>query len=290
MIMDQTGLPWSKSSRHDRPSGIVPLVPYNLPAEQSITSPESGWDEDGLSERFDQFHPLKNVVFADDIDSQLMEEDPLFLLASVLTTSFLSWSQTLNVLAKSITECQDQLEFDQGQLQFRLGQLRQHIITINRIKGLLSENEHVIQEGGCTSWPKASSESTVKRKCLMQRQLQADYACLAGRCSQLIAQSESAISSLVSFAQLVVSEKGIMNANEVNQLTKIAAVFIPLNFITSFFGMNIREWDPYPSWKWPFGSAIILTCLTIFLLNRKRLIQRIRKSHYIAKFMRDGRR
>ncbi|KAJ5160566.1 uncharacterized protein N7482_007570 [Penicillium canariense] len=289
MNMDQTGFPWSKTPRHDQPNGVVPLIPYNLPVERSAPVPVSPQADYGVSGYLDQFHPLKNIVFTDEVDAQLMQEDPFFLLATVLTTSFLSWSQTLNFLARSIAECQNQLRFDQNQLQFQLGQLRQHVVTISRVKEILSENEHIIKEGGCSSWPRAASDSTLKRKSLIQRQLLADHTGIMQRCSLLIDQCESATTVLVSFAQLVVSEKGIMNANEVNQLTKMASIFIPMSFITGVFGMNVREWDPLPSWRWPFGTGIVLFCTTIFLLNRKRWLRKVAQYLHMAHFTRKTR-
>ncbi|KAL4936543.1 cora-like Mg2+ transporter protein-domain-containing protein [Aspergillus oleicola] len=286
MLMDQEGLPWTKSPRNDQLNWIVPLIPYNLLAERATRVPISGRDDSGLSGSLDQFHPLKNIVIADEVDGQLMQEDPFFLLASVLTVSFLSWSQTLNSIAQSIRESQDQLQVDQRTLQFQLEQLRQHFVTISRVKECLSENEHIIAQGGCPSWPKAATNATVQRRGLIQRQLKADYARMMERCSHLISQCESATSILVGFAQLVVSEKGTASAHEVNQLTRMAAIFIPLTLITGIFGMNVREWDPSPSWRWPFGCAIVVFCLTIFILSGHR-IRRFTRLHHIPRFTRS---
>ncbi|KAI2733128.1 hypothetical protein CBS147332_143 [Penicillium roqueforti] len=272
MVTEQ-GLPWS---RH---GGIVPLVPYNLPAESSAPIPSR--DDGESSGQLDQFHPLKGIVLRDQVDYQLMQEDPFFLLATVLTTSFLSWSQTLNVLAQGITECQDQLDVDQDKLQFQLGQLRQHVATISRVKELLSENQHIITEGGCSSWPKPASDSTIKRKELIQRKLQADYDRMMERCKLLTGHCESATSVLVGFAQLVLSERGVQSANEVNMLTRMASFFIPLSFITGVFGMNIREWSPPPSWQWPFGCGIGIYLLTLSVLYGPEWIRKI-KNYYVT--------
>lgn len=273
MVTEQ-GLPWS---RH---GGIVPLVPYNLPAESSAPIPSR--DDGESSGQLDQFHPLKGIVLRDQVDYQLMQEDPFFLLATVLTTSFLSWSQTLNVLAQGITECQDQLDVDQDKLQFQLGQLRQHVATISRVKELLSENQHIITEGGCSSWPKPASDSTIKRKELIQRKLQADYDRMMERCKLLTGHCESATSVLVGFAQLVLSERGVQSANEVNMLTRMASFFIPLSFITGVFGMNIREWSPPPSWQWPFGCGIGIYLLTLSVLYGPEWIRKIKNYHVTA--------
>lgn len=281
MITEQ-GLPWSKP-RHD---GNFPLVPYNLPVERGPQTPRR--DGDGLSGELDQFHPLKSIVLEDQVDYRLMQEDPFFLLATVLTTSFLSWSQTLNILAKGITECQEQLEVDQDKLQFQLGQLRQHIATISRVQELLSENQHIITEGGCSSWPKATSPLTIKRKGLIQRKLQADYDRMMERCKLLTGHCESATSVLVGFAQLVLSERGVQSANEVNMLTRMAAFFIPLSFVTGVFGMNIREWSTAPSWKWPFGCGIGLYLLTILVLYGRDWMQRMKNYHFAPSFWKSG--
>ena len=68
------------------------------------------------------------------------------------------------------------------------------------------------------------------------------------------------------------SERSIMQAKSVNRLTKLAFVFIPLNFASSIFGMNFKELGTGPLSIWIFGVTasllVVLVALTIFGVSK----------------------
>ena len=275
-LINYQGLPWTRCDANGRPGGTIPLVPYNTPAKSDLDAPYdyvSAQKQQPLAS-LDQFHPLKNIVLGDHVDRQLIESDPFFLLASLLRTSFQSWAQLLNFLTEAIALSQGELDLAQTRLRHHLEQLRYHVTIINRAKEFLLKSHDLIKQGGCPSWPKANNAETQSRKRFMQQQLEADYSQLMERCSMLTEQCESATTTLVGFAQLLASGRSIDQAAEVNRLTKMAALFIPLSFTASIFGMNLREWNPLPSWKWPFSCAIIFSLATLFWLYRSLLTER----------------
>ena len=51
------------------------------------------------------------------------------------------------------------------------------------------------------------------------------------------------------------SERSILQAQSVNRLTKLALVFVPLSFVTSFFGMNFKEFGEGSLSLWVFAVA-----------------------------------
>ncbi|KAF3942238.1 hypothetical protein ABW19_dt0201639 [Dactylella cylindrospora] len=63
------------------------------------------------------------------------------------------------------------------------------------------------------------------------------------------------------------ARRSVAQAESVNQLTRLAFIFIPLTFASSLFGMNIREWQDtnIPQFKWFIVTAISCTTLTTVL-------------------------
>lgn len=270
-IMLPTGLPWTNDDRSGRTRGLLPLVPYNL---------STGHNEHGqihgllLAEGFD---PFRRMVLNDAVDLELFIEDPFFILVGCLTTSFLTWSQLSNLVSEVIAACHHKLDLSEDQLRYHLEQLKYHVGVLQHIKEVLLQNLPLIHDGGCPSWPKASTERTIDRKKTMQKRLLSDHAHLMSRCSMLISEAESATTVLVGFASLVAAEKSISQSGEINQLTKLAIIFAPLSFTTSIFGMNVRQWDPPPSWWWPMISAVVAVVVSLLILNWRLLWRIIRR-------------
>ncbi|CAG9996182.1 unnamed protein product [Clonostachys byssicola] len=246
----------------------MPIVPYDMPANSSRESSISEQSTDSFR-YFDPFHPLKNVALLDEIDFQLVNQDPFFLLSSILRTSFRSWTQVLKVLANTVASCHDKLTLPQTQLHHYLSQLRSCIAMVNHIKELLLENQDIMKNGGHSKWPKASTDETRLRKHQFQSQLIADHEYLLSRCDHLLVECESTTTALLGFAQLMASERSISQAKEVQRLTAMAAVFIPVTFATGIFGMNIKEFEPAPRWWYPFTVALVLVLFTTTWLSYK---------------------
>ena len=59
------------------------------------------------------------------------------------------------------------------------------------------------------------------------------------------------------------SRKSIELADSVKRLTQIALVFVPLNLVTSFFGMNFVEFGTGKLHVWLFVAAACLLCLMV---------------------------
>ncbi|KAF3206368.1 hypothetical protein TWF192_003662 [Orbilia oligospora] len=72
-------------------------------------------------------------------------------------------------------------------------------------------------------------------------------------------------SALVSAQESIYeARRSVAQAESVNQLTRLAFIFIPLTFATSVFGMNIGEWqDNVPHLKWFFVVALCCTGFSI---------------------------
>ena len=84
---------------------------------------------------------------------------------------------------------------------------------------------------------------------IIQTSLKKDFRFLIARCNQLTSRCEAGSGVLVSMGQLLESQKGIDQAKQVHDLTKLAFVFIPLTYVASLFSMNISVLQkPAPIW------------------------------------------
>ena len=221
----------------------------------------------------DQFHPLKRMVLRDRIDYELLKTDPFLLLASVITTSLLSWSQLLNVMKEIVKDSHNSLDLNQHELRYELQQLKYHAGMLHRTKEQISDILELVEEGGCASWPKATSEAQLGRKEEVQKHLRSDCLNLINRFSLMIAQCDSATAVLVGFVQVTAAERAMSQAKELQDLTKLATLFIPLGFATNIFSMNIKEWEPPPTIWYFIGVVIVILSLTFVHLYRFWLFQ-----------------
>lgn len=254
-------LPWSDFK--GMPVGTLPIIQHNASSimqNNTQNTKRASWDS------LAQFHPLKNVVLKDDTDRRLLLADPFFLLSSLLTTSALSFNHLLSFLADSIADSQT---VSSTQLEVKLERLRHYARTIDRIESRLSETTPLISRGGCPGWPRAppppetTDPQLHERKAALQRQLRADHVQLMRRCALMRRKCESATSLLVSYLQLLSSERGIAQAAELHRLSKLASFFVPLGFVASAFGMNIHELRSFPS-VWVFVAVALAVSLTTF--------------------------
>ena len=236
--------------------GSRPLVPYGVSSDILNSSDET------LYTALDQLHPLKHVLVADDVDLELLHTDPFFLLSGTISVYATTWAQLLGFL--EITT-KDFRTFETDQLASTLEQLQYTMTLVSRIDGFCSEYLAFVQQGGCTSWPKATTRKTMERKEKLQSRLESDFSSLRKRCDRITRSSELASNMLVSFAQLKDAEKGMEQTRQVHRLSQLAFAFLPLSFASSLFGMNVKELDPAPSiWKFVL-VGVLLACVSVLL-------------------------
>lgn len=207
------------------------------------------------------YHPIDDLIVYDDGDFELLRQDPFYIVSRLFITAARSWSQLLNYMDDDIQACSD---VDVDHLSAALEQLHFNSSLLTRIKGFLAENLHVIEERGFSSWPGTPDPGLERRLVDIQTSLKKDYSFLITRCGQLASRCETGSGILVSVAQLLESQKGIDQAGQVHNLTKLAFIFIPLTFVSSIFGMNVSLFRSYPPIWTYFVIAVPLTALAWF--------------------------
>ncbi|KAL3419100.1 hypothetical protein PVAG01_09322 [Phlyctema vagabunda] len=239
----------------------VPLIPYNHKRNTacSISSIPNQPEHSILS--IDQFHPLKNVYATDAADLKLLNEDPFYILSSVLSTAATSWLRVLNLLEEDVKECQDVglQDFDRA-----IEQLRFDASLLERTETVITQHMQIITTGGCRTWPKTKDPDALERKAEIQRELKNDHQHVLSKCASLVVRCRTTIDFLVSTSQLIDAQKGIVQANQVASLTRLAFVFIPLSLMAAIFGMNVEEMKDNPP-IWLFFATAFPLSLAIWL-------------------------
>lgn len=106
-------------------------------------------------------------------------------------------------------------------------------------------------------WPRAqdNSQSFVAEKEV--RLLHSDFEYLEDRARTLSTACDQAIDSLVNQSVFEVSVQGLQNALDVQRLTVLATVFIPMSFTASLFGMNFKEFGTGALSIWVFFATVV---------------------------------
>ena len=292
-------LPWAKYDS-DRPLNTIALVPYNsrVGRAQPVISHERQHDSDGpappctqqeerTQQAFDQFHPLKHITVHDDLDYKLLSTDPFFIFARVATMAATSWTMFLNAIEEDITICEG---FKADDLDLGMQEVRFITSLIDRVETFIAEVYPVIEAGTCRSWlsDDGSIASAVHargipddairpelalRKATIQKALRYDADDLRARCAYLHRRCTTTTNILLSSAQLRQAQKGTEQAEQVAALTRLAFLFVPLAFIASLFGMNVKELAGNPPIYVFFVVAAPTLVMGMLLAHYKEVIR-----------------
>ena len=254
-------LPWSDyTSGGRRNPNFVPTVTYNKLLHEPFhvaSDQEAGDGTNFLS--LHPYHPVNDLSSLEDSDYELLRQEPFYLLCRLFLVAARSWSQLLNFVDLDIQNCSI---VGEKLLSPALEQLRFNSNLLERVRTFLTEDQHVIRERGTPTWPRTSDPALNAKISAIQTSLDQDYSFLIHRCERLVTRCENSSSILVSAAQLLEAQKGINQAKEIRGLTKLAFVFIPLNFVAGLFGMNVSALKGYPSIWIYFVIAVPLTALS----------------------------
>ena len=287
-LTDDRHFPWSSSKpTTGRPLGSIPILAYNFPFNSQCPDLQSNDDialDEDLASTLDQFHPLKTVVVASELDHALLISDPFFILSSVLNVANLAWAQLINFLADDISYYKSAGDSSSdaggnGNLNFALEQLRFDAGLLERTSAFLSDNLVLIKQGGSPSWPKPAATATtlLAHKAKIQAALERNVEHLVARCERLARSCELSTTFLVSSMQLIESQKGITQAGQVQRLTQLAFLFIPISLLASVFGMNVAEYkNPPRIWVF-FLIAAVMFGVTCLGLGRQVLMSQVRR-------------
>ena len=199
-----------------------------------------------------------------------MAVDPFYACHDVFAFSAASECQFLN-LVKAKLDLEDQRPFvhDEDMIirslsnfKYHKALLEDHMKTIDSTLAVIKG--HITGSGG--NWPLAQERDKQAKALLAAKSLERDYTFLAQYANGLRKRCKEGTDNISNNAILAESKKAIVQAKSVARLTLLAFFFIPLSFVTSFFGMNFVELGTgkLSIWVWfavsfpVFGIALLV--------------------------------
>ncbi|KAI8940904.1 hypothetical protein NX059_002162 [Plenodomus lindquistii] len=247
----ETFLPWIQSQ---------PFVALHA-ASNSITS------ERRPKQEVEQSASLLHLDYGKSLDKTGMAQDPFYALHELFMACAYSQVQFLNAIESKVGADMARefmpdhnispanMIYFQGLLDRHAEHLRRTILAIN------SRDEN--------GWPRPLDPALKKKHATMVSTLAQDYEGLLRRTETLSNLCKGRLQILLSRAGIVESNKAIEQAKVVTKLTRLAFVFIPLSFVSSFFGMNLAPFvgqDPFGLWLF-FVVAVPMVVLLLLSVS-----------------------
>jgi len=202
-----------------------------------------------------------DTLLMDQADRVLGLQDPMVLVCDLLSTSALSWNRCFDFLQ----HWHEGIRREDANEGIEL--MRRDLAFLERAKARFTTTLTALENRRFRGWPVcATSEGRARVDHLVQR-AEADFRFLGQRATFLSGLCRDAITIAMSESSLSETRKSLSQAKRVEVLTVLAIIFVPMSFVTSFFGMNVDAFsDPSqePLWRF-FVVAIPLTaaCLAV---------------------------
>jgi hypothetical protein len=219
------------------------------------------------------------------LDSATVSAYPFCVLAELFKFSIYSEMPFLNLLEKKIS-------FDAGLpvlqqekptlsnllcfmqiLEAHIRRLEENIVTIKEHHARVKVEEQESQRAP------AITPTQFRKADYVFEELLDDYAYALKRAKELNNKCHSGMAVINNNVMLAESRRAIVQAEGVAKLTMIATVYVPVGFVSTFFGMNFRELGTgkLSVWVW-FTVCIPLVLLTAcFIVLKASAVQRAGK-------------
>ncbi|KAF2108476.1 hypothetical protein BDV96DRAFT_652727 [Lophiotrema nucula] len=232
------------------------------------------------SKDMQQSASLLHLDYGKTLDKQLLVKDPYYALHELFTACANSNAQFLTVLASKIAQDAARKYGPDENVSPTNMIYYQHLL--DSLASSIRNTLLSMQNRDQVSWQKATEPTLRSKAATAAQTLAQDYQELIRRTETLSEGCKTRLHVLMNRAAIVESNKAIEQAKEVTKLTRLAFVFIPLGFISSFFGMNLSPFSnnaPYGLWIFFAVSAplVVLMLLSIIWSPRKALLKVMRK-------------
>jgi hypothetical protein len=215
-IHEEIFLPWIRE--HSFTSAQASILRTN----QLVTQTEPGVS-----------HP--HLDYGRTLDKQAMAQDPFYALHELLTTASYSEMQFLNVLESRIMEEEVKLgpcdKISPANMIYFEELLDKHADTLRRNISMIKTRDE---------WPQPSDPKIAKHTAAEAQALLRNYEHLLERTGRLSHKCKRRQQILMNTASIAEANKAVEQAKAVTKLTRLAFFFIPLSFVSSFFGMNSK--------------------------------------------------
>lgn len=206
------------------------------------------------------FDAVRDIYWIEQVGVGNVRREPRLLVERLLQVAANSWERTINVLEEDITLCQ---RIPSHKAADAVEQLRFITALLDRLFLHVSEGHEAMGILEVTGPPpQMEDEDSARRK-----RLHADYERLLTRLSLLQKRCEMTSGVLFSTMGVLESQKSIEQAEQVNELTKLAFFYIPLSFVAAIFGMNVHELEDNPPIWMFFATALPVAALSVLAVS-----------------------
>lgn len=215
-----------------------------------------------------QSSSLLHLDYGRDLDRHALASDAFYASTEIFKLTAFSESQFLNMIHSKLSNELSPTSII-GNKDFTLSNLFYYQNILERHLQRTSEIRETIKLSSQLEWPKNDSEKTrqdvaeASSAALLQ-----DYDDLLQRTRLLHTQCDRGVQIMMNNASILESQKAIIQAEQVTRLTRLAFIFIPLSFLTSFFGMNFKELGTgtLSVWVW-FVPATPLVVISLYFTS-----------------------
>lgn len=218
--------------------------------------------------------PLSSLPanYGNTIDWTKAALDPLFAVQELFTFHAASELQYLNMLEQFVSDHISQAESTQAETD--IGSM----LHFDYARSILVRHDAHVQSllsslnKGLKGWKKPASEAQPHDEDL-QAILQTDLGYLSTRIQNVISLCEAGRSTVKSKASIEETKRSSEQAVLVTELTKatnrLTFIFLPISFVTSAFGMNVKQFGqgPLSIWLW-VAITLPLLAACIVLVER----------------------
>lgn len=183
-----------------------------------------------------------HLTYRHSLDGELACQDSFYAMSEFSTFAASSELQLLNLLQEKIA-----METDPSVLKKVQDRSLSNLLYSKQIldRHIIRPDENIQSLHTHQTWPHSTTVSTnaaLKAKADSNVvELLADYNFLLGYTRTLSQRCESGMQVVMQYVMLRESQKAIEQAIGVTRLTRLAFVYIPLSFASTFFGMNFKE-------------------------------------------------
>lgn len=218
--------------------------PVQIPAQEERPHPQS----------IDHIH--RN--FGRDLKTEIMAQDVFYALNELFEFSAASVDQLLELCEGNIKDMS--LQSDSTRLSEQLFIKN----FVDDYRGYIKDTLTTVQSRGGRDWPSASDGTSQRDKANRAAdQLEHRYQRLLERCERLQEHCASSITILMNQQAQQQITRATQQTKQLNKLSVLAYIYIPITFATSFFGMNFKELGTSLSIWTFFAMAIPLLIVSL---------------------------
>lgn len=192
------------------------------------------------------------------LDQRLMKIDAMYAISELVAFCHGSEMQFLNAVESCVD---DAMQESEGKEEISLGSLTYLKRLLDEHISYLQKTVLFIEGPKIASWPAAKEEADVVLVKKIVEALLSDYADALDRAKTIAARAIEGTGMLTNASMLKESKKGILQAESTTRLSLLAVFFLPINLVTSFFGMNFKQFGQGPLHIW-----ISFACMGFMLL------------------------